>query len=212
MQTEIHRKKVWLFLNLTGLALFLSMTFTALQGKVPPFDKTAAVSFASLHTPFLDRFFIVITHLNGMLAVLLVSIVVSILLIEKRRWKALKLYLYTIITAAMAASLLKLYICRERPKEGLLELTSYAFPSWHATLSATLALIVYALFVSEIRNGAARNLFGLFLLFWPLLIGFSRIYLNLHWSSDVLGGWGLGLFIAAGSALLFDISGDIRDG
>ncbi|BDY11811.1 phosphatase PAP2 family protein [Hydrogenimonas cancrithermarum] len=212
MQSEIHRKKVLLFLNLTGLALFLSMASTALQGKVPSFDKVAAASFASLHTPFLDRFFVVTTHLNGMLAVLLVSIAVSMLLIGKRRWKALKLYLFTIITAAMVASLLKLFICRERPKEGLLDLSSYAFPSWHATLSATLALIVYTLFVSKIRNGAARIFFGLFLLFWPMLIGFSRIYLNLHWSSDVLGGWGLGLFIATGSVLLFDISGDNGDG
>ena len=123
--------------------------------------------------------------------------------------EALSLYNHNGSDGRIAVEALHLQGASER---GLLELTSYAFPSWHATLSATLALIVYALFVSEIRNGAARNLFGLFLLFWPLLIGFSRIYLNLHWSSDVLGGWGLGLFIAAGSALLFDISGDIRDG
>jgi undecaprenyl-diphosphatase len=79
---------------------------------------------------------------------------------------------------------------------------SYSFPSGHATASAavccTLAYVLWREGIIGRRTALA------FAVLAPLLIGTSRLYLNVHWATDVLGGWSIGLFIAVLSAALYD--------
>ena len=80
--------------------------------------------------------------------------------------------------------------------------SSYSFPSGHATASAAVCgTLAYVLW----REGfIGRRTALAFAVLAPLLVGVSRLYLNVHWATDVLGGWSVGLFIAVLSAALYN--------
>lgn len=101
----------------------------------------------------------------------------------------------SILFAGGSSRLLKPWIARTRPRESrLVEESDFSFPSAHALGSAALygGVAFHAVAIFPIY-GTLLFVVCFFLVF---LIGFSRIYLGIHYASDVVGGWALGLFFA----------------
>jgi len=89
---------------------------------------------------------------------------------------------------------IKILVHRLRPEHALIPITKYSFPSGHATMAIIFFSILSYSIVEHIKNKTKILLTSITLIL-ILLIGFSRIYLGVHWFSDVLGGLILGLFI-----------------
>jgi undecaprenyl-diphosphatase len=144
-------------------------------------------------TPAGTAFFSAITWLGSM-AVLIPATLTVLWLLHRRgaRWRPLLLALGTVVFA-IVVSLLKTRYQIVRPPAGLSNGLGFSFPSGHASSSAAAWLVLtYVL----MREGLVRRVALVFAALLALLVGSSRVYLDLHWASDVLGGWIVG--VAAG--------------
>lgn len=146
---------------------------------------------------FSDRayfnFFYGITNIMSVLGIGLLFILLLYLLKKRGHIYALKNFVFTLFCGTLSISLLKILIGRSRPLEKVLNVDGYSFPSGHAYTST----IVYGFFILVIHryynNSKYRYLLYLLFLFMILLTCISRVYFKVHFVSDVLTGFFLGV-------------------
>lgn len=122
--------------------------------------------------------------------VFIVTAAIGFLLVTRRPAAAL-FVLFAIAGGQVLSSLLKLGIDRPRPDlvPHLTEVYTLSFPSGHAMLSAVTYLTLGAL-IARITPGRAASAYVLCVaILATFLVGASRVYLGVHWPSDVLAGW-----------------------
>ena len=100
------------------------------------------------------------------------------------------------ISAGIISYVIKIIIERPRPLISLLEKSMYSFPSGHAT-------VIFAIFTILFYN---LNKYKYLWLILAVLTGFSRIYLGVHYFTDVIGGIIIGLILGKNINSLFDKS------
>jgi undecaprenyl-diphosphatase len=115
------------------------------------------------------------------------------LFIRKHKWYSIKIPSIA-LSSVMLMSLLKLMFTRPRPLVPLLEAAKgFSFPSGHAMSSVTFfGLLIYFTWQSKM-NRYIRILIIICLVLLIFIIGFSRIYLRVHYASDVIGGFTAGI-------------------
>ena len=127
----------------------------------------------------------------GLPGVWIVFAIVAILLWYRRHLSLLILWLAANLGGALIDSALKILIHRARPQYAAVYLRghSYSFPSGH-TMGSTICYLVLAFILAQtlIWTGPRRILAYVSAALLILLIGFSRLYLSVHYPSDVLGG------------------------
>ena len=122
--------------------------------------------------------------------ILITAGVVLYLLLTGRRSAALLVFV-SVAGGQVLSSLLKLGIDRPRPElvSHLAEVYTMSFPSGHAMLSAVTYLTLGAL-LARIEKRRATKIYVLSVaVLITVLVGASRVYLGVHWPSDVLAGW-----------------------
>jgi undecaprenyl-diphosphatase len=146
-----------------------------------------------------------LTALGSTTVLLLVCAASAIYLLIGGRLRT-ALFVFAATTGGMAlGGLLKLVYARPRPAlvPHLVDVTSSSFPSGHATDSAIVYLTLAALLARTVQQPAMRiYIIGVAILL-TLLIGVSRVYLGVHWPSDVVAGWTIGAAWALGCSLAY---------
>jgi undecaprenyl-diphosphatase len=135
-----------------------------------------------------------ITALGGFGVLALVTLLaIGYLIVIKKPGSALMLLIATLGGTAISEGL-KAGFNRPRPDlvAHVVETTSMSFPSGHAMLSAVTYLTLGALLARTQRRRRVRGYILGAAILLTLLIGLSRIYLGVHWPTDVLAGWCLG--------------------
>jgi len=138
------------------------------------------------------------TDLGGAPITLGVTAIACLYLVLRRLPVAALLLAVTVAAERLMVDQLKEWVGRPRPSLEPLWLLpeSMAYPSGHAANSMT-AFVAVAMIATTMRWRWAASVAAVIL---SLLVGLSRVYLGVHWPSDVIGGWAFGL-LAVGIAL-----------
>lgn len=163
-------------------------------------DIWAKKGLEHLASPFFDKFFSAVTDLGSPTALILLTFLVSLVLIYNRRRLEGIFVAATMLTGWGLMDEIKILVGRPRPAgEHLTYASGYSFPSGHSMLSLVFyGFVVYVLLTTGVVKSKMTAILIAALLI--LLIGVSRIYLNVHYASDVLGG-----FIIGGILLLVSV-------
>jgi membrane-associated phospholipid phosphatase len=146
----------------------------------------------SFATPLLDKIFL-FSNLFGLFPVCAVVVTAIVLWhLFRREWREALAWV-VIGTATLAVpEIIKRLVARPRPElwETLVHASGYSFPSGHAVASATFyPLLGWDVF--RRRRAASRRAFTAGALF-AIYVGVGRLYLGVHWPTDVVAGWLLG--------------------
>ena len=132
-----------------------------------------------------------ITGLGSTIVLVMATAVTIFYLMLIGRWRTALLVLVTVGGGQILSSLLKLGIDRPRPDlvSHLVDVQTLSFPSGHAMMSAVTYLTLGSMLAGIVPGRATRiYVLGVAVLI-TLMVGVSRIYLGVHWPSDVLAGW-----------------------
>ncbi|MBF6329709.1 phosphatase PAP2 family protein [Nocardia transvalensis] len=140
-----------------------------------------------------------VTELGSETAMTAVAVAACAWFAWRRQWPRLVLTATVSAGAGITSAVMKILVGRERPPEAdrLAVVTSQAFPSGHALGAAAVVGIVAALTVPTLRQRIARLTVAAAATLFVLAVGLSRVYLAVHWPTDVLAGWAIGLLWTA---------------
>ncbi|WP_338112568.1 phosphatase PAP2 family protein [Sphingomonas insulae] len=165
------------------------------------FDRSLIVGLRQWHGPaWLPKVATDVTALGGGVVLTLVVVIVAGLLLIQRLWLTALAIALASLTGGWAIDLIKGQVLRARPDlvPHLVEAGGYSFPSGHATSSAVVYLTLAALAGQVTPDRAARRYLLVVAVLLSGAIGCSRVYLGVHWPSDVLAGWSFGTLWAIG--------------
>ena len=195
---KLGPEKERLLFPLLSLTLFLAAwAFSGVLENLLPGDPLVQADQAvyrllrALRTSWGDQLLVAVTELGGWLVNVGIAATVLLVLLFRRQFRTAGFWLLAAAGGTGLVQLFKWLLHRPRPIEIYQGISSWGFPSGHATMSVVLYGFLAIILVRGFSPGCRWFPFG-FAIGISLLIAFSRLYLGAHWLSDVLGGLSLG--------------------
>jgi undecaprenyl-diphosphatase len=190
---------------------FIELVDDVLEGEMHAIDRTILLAFRTpgdAATPigpaWVRVFFRDITALGGYPIIVLTALLVAGYLAMVRHWGSVLLLLGSLGGGTILNSYFKIVFDRPRPDfvAHLVEVATASLPSGHATLSAVAYLTFGTLLARTQQNRWLQLYIVSASIGLTLLVGMSRVYLGVHYPTDVLAGWCLGAAWAVGCWLV----------
>lgn len=162
--------------------------------EIKTLDQRVSGAFFNLRTPLISAILYYFTQLGSVYGVTVITLLMSSLLLWKQRVLQFFALLLSVIGSGISMHFSKLYFHRERPLNLAYYTTenSFSFPSGHSTSVMALVGVLCYIALLELKSKGARITLFLLGSGYILLMGFSRIYLGVHFLTDVAAGFLLG--------------------
>lgn len=206
---------IMLLLVAAALFAFFKLASEVSEGDTMAFDRAILVAFRSaadpavpIGPPWLTEAMTDVTAFGSVAGLLFVIAAATGYLLLSRRPRTALFVLAATAGGTALGKLLKLVYARPRPDlvPHLVDVASASFPSGHATDSAIVYLTLGALVARSVPERPLRVYLISVAILLTLLIGVSRVYLGVHWPSDVVAGWTIGAAWALACSLAYTLS------
>ena len=184
------------------IIIFLAITLLVVSNNsfIISLDNSIHGWIANHQSPSVSNLMSSITKVCNNLETVIIFLIFGLFLFLKNR-KSLKIFIFTSFSGVVLTEVIKYSVQRARPFN-LLE-QGPSFPSFHATIATVFLLSSVYLLAPLMFKNYSRRIFVLATSIVFTLVAFSRIYLSVHWTSDVIAGIVLGLICFISSSLIY---------
>lgn len=167
------------------------------------FDSSVRTWIISHQNPIIYKLAYVITWVGSPAVMVLLAVAAGVWFYGRRGRSKAGVVIAAPAVGGLLSGIVKVLFGRLRPAgAALLNEKSFSFPSGHAATSAAVVVtLCYVMAREGMISWTTAILVGGGI---PLIVGLTRVYLDVHWATDVIGGWAVGLFVAALSAALYE--------
>lgn len=166
--------------------------------------------FSATRTSSVTEFMYILTNFFDLsLHSVLITLCTAVLVYLVKNIRYALFFLFSILLGSIAVYFLKSYFDVARPAGGVMYVLGQSFPSYHATISTIYFILLMYIF-DDYLSPLGRVIFNTLSVAVILVVAFSRIYLGVHWFSDVFFGIALGIFISYLCIVCFNFVMDRR--
>ena len=180
------------FIICIGFGVLFGYIATAIGNKsIAQFD-TSVISFVQgMETPWLTSTMKFFTTLANTKSVIVIALIAFVLLYFAFRYRQQAFLLIVVIGGTVVLNtMLKHYFKRERPEiHRIMDANGFSFPSGHSMIAFSLYTIIVYIAWRNVKTTLSRTLLILSAAFMIIMTGISRIYVGVHYPSDVVGGF-----------------------
>ena len=184
--------------NIISLYIFTKMLEGIIyQESIIKIDQWFNANIGAIYSPGLTKIAVILTGFGSITVISIMCVAALGVLLFLKRWRYALLSAFSVLGALALEIIIKTIVHRPRPLNSLVDvyhdMFPGSFPSGHAIMAIVFASLLIYSFKDDVKNFLIRNVLIVISFSFFVLVGISRIYLNAHWFSDVLGGLSLGL-------------------
>lgn len=180
----------WVILLICMVAFF-AIIEDVLENEIWLFDDIAYKTVSGMISNPVTSIFMAVTNLGGVIGIVTITILILIFMKNKKY----KFYIvFNLVMVTILNQAIKYIVQRPRPIEHrIIDQFGYSFPSGHSMVSMAFYGFLIYLIYKNVKNKFLKWGLCTSLSFLIVLIGISRIYLGVHYASDVIGGFCLSI-------------------
>ncbi|MBY0121119.1 phosphatase PAP2 family protein [Bacillus sp. S/N-304-OC-R1] len=189
------KSKITYFLIIIAIIIFLYFFFPVKAGETLQFDRVITDYITSIFKESSYSFFKLFNIIGSTKGIGVISLIVIAFLWKRNRdYMGIAIFAFAMAFGDLLNIWVKNYVGRPRPsEEHLVHVKSLSFPSGHAMMGIILYILIAYFIMAGLKSKGLKWLTVILAVIMILLMGISRIVLQVHYPSDIAAGFSLGL-------------------